>query len=75
MIRWESYKERRKNNLFAKIKGQLSRDGTSLQVEYEMLEQLNSFLLADAGCHDTFLQLKIKQKRRKCTSHVHTSKM
>lgn len=38
---------------------QLPRDGTSLQVEYEMLEQLNSSLLADTDCHDTFVQLKI----------------
>lgn len=53
-------------NLFTKIKGQLTRHGTSLQVEYEMLEQLSSCLLADTDHHDT-LQFRIKQKRKNCT--------
>lgn len=37
-----------------------------LEVEHSA-EQLNSSLLADADCHDTFMQCKEKQQGRKCT--------
>lgn len=62
-------KKRRKNNLFGKIKGQMTKDGTSLQVKCEMLEQPKSCLLADTDCHDAALLLKIREKRkcRRCT--------